>query len=73
MTSGIDPNPPDRVSGRVRQLCPGNSDVDFLGDLKRVVDLNAEVAYGAEFVSIRPAGDPQLVARPLAQHPEGAS
>jgi hypothetical protein len=41
------PNLPDRVTGRARQLCPGTSDVDFLGDLKRVVDLNAEVAYGA--------------------------
>jgi hypothetical protein len=41
------PNPPDRVMGRARQLCPRTSDVDFLGDLKRVVDLNAEVAYGA--------------------------
>jgi hypothetical protein len=45
--SGSGPNPPDRVRGRVWQLCPGTSDVDFLGDLKRVVDLNAEVAYGA--------------------------
>jgi hypothetical protein len=44
-TSGIGPDPPDRVTGRARQLCRGNSDVDFLGDLKRVVDLNAEVAY----------------------------
>ena len=41
------PNPPDRVRGRARQLCPGTSDVDFLGDLKRVVDLNAEVAHCA--------------------------
>jgi hypothetical protein len=41
------PKPPEKVTGRARQLCPGNSDVDFLGDLKRVVDLNAEVAYGA--------------------------
>ena len=41
------PNPPDRVMGRARQLCPRTSDVDFLGDLMRVVDLNAEVAYGA--------------------------
>jgi hypothetical protein len=24
--------------GRARQLCPGGSDVDFLGDFKRVVD-----------------------------------
>jgi hypothetical protein len=43
----IGPKPPDRVTGRARQLCPGNSDVDLLGDVKCVVDLNAEVAYGA--------------------------
>jgi hypothetical protein len=49
------------------------SGVDFLGDLKRIVDLNAEVAYGAEFVSIEAARDSQLIARPLAQHPEGVS
>jgi hypothetical protein len=29
------------ATGRARQLCPRTSDVDFLGDLKRVVDLNA--------------------------------
>src|SRR5215467_12091241 len=45
--AGYGPNPPDRVRGRARQLCPSTSDVDFLGDLKRVVDLNAEVAHGA--------------------------
>jgi hypothetical protein len=45
--SGFGPNPPVKVTGRARQLCPGTSDVDFLRDLKRVVDLNAEVAYGA--------------------------
>jgi hypothetical protein len=39
--SASGPQPPDRITGRARQL------VDFLGDLKRVVDLNAEVAYGA--------------------------
>jgi hypothetical protein len=39
--------PPDRVTGRARQPYPGTSDVDFLGDLKRVLDLNTEVAYGA--------------------------
>jgi hypothetical protein len=26
---------------------PGISDVDFLGDLKRVIDLNASAAYDA--------------------------
>jgi hypothetical protein len=45
-TSVRGPNPPERVRGRARQLCPGTSDVDFLGDLKRLVDLNAEVSYG---------------------------
>ena len=33
--------------GRARQLCPGISDVDFLRDLDRVVDLDAEVANRA--------------------------
>ena len=33
--------------GRARQLCPGISDVDFLSDLDRVVDLDAEIADGA--------------------------
>jgi len=33
--------------GRARQLCPGTSDVDFLGDLDGVVNLDAEVADGA--------------------------
>jgi hypothetical protein len=28
-------NPPEKVTGRARQLCLGTSDVDFLGDLKR--------------------------------------
>jgi hypothetical protein len=45
--SACGPNPPERVTGRAWQLCPGTSDVDFFGNLKRVVDLNAEVAYGA--------------------------
>jgi hypothetical protein len=33
--------------GRARQLCPGISDVNFLSDLDRVVDLDAEIADGA--------------------------
>jgi hypothetical protein len=37
---------PDR-EGYGQSTPPGTSDVDFLGDLKRVIDLNAEVAYGA--------------------------
>jgi hypothetical protein len=36
-TSGSGPNPPEKVTGRARQLCSGNSDVEFFGDLKRVV------------------------------------
>ena len=32
--------------GRARQLCPGISDLDFLRDLKRIVDLDAEIAHG---------------------------
>ena len=43
------PNVPGSRSepGRARQLCPGISDVDFLRDLDRVVDLDAEVANRA--------------------------
>ena len=44
-SSHFGPNPPERATGRA--ALPGTSDVDFLGDLKRVVDLNAQVAYGA--------------------------
>ena len=33
--------------GRARQLCPGISDLDLLGDLERIVDLHAEVSDGA--------------------------
>lgn len=40
------PEPALQVTGRVRHLCPGTSDVDFLRDLKRVVDL-ASVAHSA--------------------------
>jgi hypothetical protein len=54
LTSTFRPNPPEREIGRARQLCPGTSDIDF-GDLKRVVDLDVEVAYRAEFVSIEAA------------------
>jgi hypothetical protein len=38
------PEPLEKVVGRARQLCPGTSDLGFLGDFKRVVDLKAEVA-----------------------------
>ena len=38
---------PGLVTGRARQLCPGNSDLDFLGYLKGVVDLDPQVANGA--------------------------
>ena len=31
----------------MRQLCPGSSDVDFLGDLNGVINFNAEVPDGA--------------------------
>jgi hypothetical protein len=33
--------------GRAWQLCPGISDLDFLRDLKCIVDLDAQVANGA--------------------------
>ena len=64
------PNPPDRVTGLTGQLCPRHLGRRFSRRSKRVIDLNAEIAYGIEFLSIEAAGDPQLVARPLAQYPE---
>jgi hypothetical protein len=33
--------------GRARQLCPGNSDLDFFTDLNGIVNLDAKVANGA--------------------------
>ena len=36
-----------RVWGGARQLCPGNSDVDFLGDFDSVVNLDPEISDGA--------------------------
>jgi hypothetical protein len=33
--------------GRARQLCPGISDLDFLGDLNRIVDLDAKISNRA--------------------------
>jgi hypothetical protein len=41
------PEPARKGYGQSTAALPGTSDVDFLGDLKRVVDLNAEVADGA--------------------------
>jgi hypothetical protein len=41
------PEPAREGYGQSTAALPGTSDVDFLGDLKRVVDLNAQVAYGA--------------------------
>ena len=38
---------PCRELGRARQLCPGTSDVDFLCNLKGVIDLNAQVSHRA--------------------------
>ena len=33
--------------GRARQLCPGISDINFLGNLNRIVDLDTKVTNGA--------------------------
>lgn len=38
---------PGLATGRARQLCPGISDLDFLRDLKGVVDLGTQVAHDA--------------------------
>jgi hypothetical protein len=35
------------LEGRGRQLCPLTSDLDFLRNIKRVVDLHAKVSDGA--------------------------
>jgi len=35
------------LGDRARQLCPSILDVNFLSNLKRVVDLDAEIAHGA--------------------------
>jgi hypothetical protein len=35
------------LTGRARQLCPGNSDVDPLCNVKGIVDLDTELAHGA--------------------------
>ena len=44
------PEPARQGGGQTTAALPGTSDVDFLGDLKRVVDLNPcqSVAIGAE-------------------------
>ncbi len=34
-------------AGRGRQLCPGISDVNFLGNLDGIVNLNTEITDGA--------------------------
>ena len=33
--------------GRAGPLCPGSSDLNFLGDLKGIVDLHAKIPDGA--------------------------
>src|SRR5215470_18416731 len=38
------PKSPNRVLGGAGPLCPGTSDINFLGDLEGVVDLYTEVA-----------------------------
>ena len=36
---------PVALLGRARQLCPGVSDLDFLGDFEGVVDLNPKISH----------------------------
>jgi hypothetical protein len=43
--TAIGPNPPEKVRGRARRLCPGTSDFDFLGDLNCVVDPDVSVVF----------------------------
>src|SRR5262249_2598692 len=40
------------LAGRARPLCPGTSDINFLGNLNCIVDLNAQVADGALDLSV---------------------
>jgi len=35
------------VPGRARQLCPGTSDLDFLGDLNGIIDLDTKISNRA--------------------------
>ena len=60
---------PCRRSGRARQLCPGTSDVDFLGDIKRVVDLDAEVSNRAFDLGVaeEQLNRPQVARAPVDQ------
>jgi hypothetical protein len=46
LTSAVGTLCPLGLPGRAWQLCPGTSDIDLFGDLKCVVDLDAEVANG---------------------------
>src|SRR5262245_44584700 len=38
---------PPRVRGRTGPLCPGSSDLNFLGDLKGIVDIDTKMPHGA--------------------------
>ena len=38
---------PGPATGRSGQLCPGNAGLDFLGDLERIIDPDAQVPNGA--------------------------
>src|SRR5262245_35423688 len=52
--------------GRARQLGPGISDLDLLRDLKRIVDLHAEVPNGAFDLRV---AKPQLNGSQIAGSP----
>jgi hypothetical protein len=36
-----------RQAGRAWQLCPGTSDLDFLGDLNGIINLDAKISHRA--------------------------
>jgi hypothetical protein len=38
---------PGPATGRSGQLCPGNAGLNFLGDLERIIDPDAQVPNGA--------------------------
>jgi hypothetical protein len=47
LTAAVGTKRPPRVLGRAGPLCPGSSDLNFLGDLKGIVDLDTEIPHGA--------------------------
>jgi hypothetical protein len=62
-------------SGRARQLCPGTSDVDFLGDFNGVVNLHAKVTDCALDLGVaeQQLDGPQVSGSPIDQRGLGSA